>query len=62
MNREQEILELYFCGDDRRMKTIASIIGMTEMTVSRVIDRYFKGLIYFQIPETLIFHSKLNEI
>jgi DNA-directed RNA polymerase specialized sigma subunit len=60
--RNQRIIELFICGNDRRQKIIASTIGVSEMTVSNTIQSYFEGKITFDRGECLILHSAINYI
>ncbi len=59
-NKKQQILELYFCSNDRRFKVISEIVGSNQMTVSRVIQEYFDRKLEFQRGNYRVLHSSIN--
>jgi len=58
--QKQRILELFFCSDDRRLRVIGETLGVSESTVSKVVQDYFDKRIKFDRGNFLIYHSELN--
>jgi len=59
--KKQEVLKLYFNGNDRRLRIISNIVGCTEMSVSTIVGNKFTNHIEFEDDGFMIFHSELNE-
>jgi len=59
--KKQEVLKLYFNGNDRRLRIISEIVGCTAMSVSTIVGNKFANKIEFQDDGFMIFHSELNE-
>ncbi|WP_395073793.1 hypothetical protein [Flavobacterium sp.] len=45
--KKQQVIELFLCSDDRRLKTIATTLKSSPNTVSNIIQEYFDGSIEF---------------
>ena len=60
-NKKQRILELFFCSDDRRLKVISEIVGVSDSTVSKVIQDFYDKKIQFDRGNFLIYHSSINK-
>lgn len=60
--QKQRILELYLCGNDKRLAFIGSIIGCCSSAVSKVIQDYFDKKIPFYRGDFQILHSDINYI
>jgi len=60
--KKQEVLKLYFNGNDRRLRIISEIVGCTAMSVSTIVGNKFANKIEFQDDGYMIFHSELNEL
>lgn len=58
--KKQQILELYLCGNDPRLKTISECVNSTDNTVSKVIQSYFDKEIEFERGNYQILHSSIN--
>lgn len=59
---KQRILELYLCGNDKRINFISAITGNTRFTVSNVVQEYFDNKILFERGDYQILHSDINYI
>jgi len=59
--QKQRIIELFLCSDDRRLKTISSIVGVSEMTVSNVVQDFYDGKITFERGNFKIYNSEINK-
>jgi len=59
--QKQRIIELFLCSDDRRLKTIAVLVGVSEMTVSNVVHDFYDGKITFERGNFKIYNSIINE-
>ena len=59
-DQEQKALELFFCSDDRRLKVIAQIVGISDISVSRIIQDYYDKKIQFERGNFLYYHSSIN--
>lgn len=59
-NQEQRVLELFFCSDDRRLKVIGILVGISHQSVSRIIQDFYDNKIEFDRGNFLIYHSSLN--
>lgn len=58
--KKQQVIELFLCSDDRRLKTIASTLQSSPNTVSNIIQEYFDGAIEFERGNYKILHSSIN--
>ena len=58
--KKQEVLRLYFNGNDRRLRIISEIVGCTEMSVSTIVGNKFNNEIDFEDDGYFIFHSGMN--
>jgi len=59
--KKQEVLKLYFNGNDRRLRVISEIVGCTAMSVSTIVGHKFSNQIEFEDDGFMIFHSNLND-
>jgi hypothetical protein len=59
--RNQQVLELFLNGNDKRLRIISEIVGVTDKTVSTIIGKYYAGEIFFERKLEKIYHSKINE-
>lgn len=59
---KQRILELYLCGNDKRINFISAITGNTPFTVSNVVQDFFDKKIVFERGDYQILHSGINYI
>ena len=59
-NTKQQILELFFCSDDNRVKTIAETLNVSYHQVNTAIEDYFKGDLVFLRGNYTILHSEIN--
>ncbi len=58
--KKQQVIELFLCSDDIRLKTIASTLKSSPNTVSNIIQDYFDGFIEFERGNYKILHSSIN--
>lgn len=58
--QKQRILELFFCSDDRRLWVIGSVLGVSESSVSKVVQDYYDKKINFERGNFTILHSSIN--
>jgi len=58
--KKQEVLRLYFNGNDRRLRIISEIVGCTPMSVSTIVGNKFNHQIEFEDDCYFIFHSGMN--
>lgn len=59
-NKEQRVLELFFCSDDRRLKVIGQIVGISDQSVSKIIQDFYDKKIHFDRGNFLYYHSSIN--
>lgn len=59
-NQKQRTLELFFCSDDRRLKVIGELVGLSDSAVSRIIQDFYDKKIQFDRGNFLIYHSSIN--
>lgn len=59
--KKQQILQLYLCSNDRRLKCISDITNSSDGSVSKIIQEYFDGTIEFE-TDYFVYHSSLNNI
>jgi hypothetical protein len=60
MNKEKEILDLFFLGDNNNFHFIASIVDRSEMFVSQVVKNHYKTRIKYKKENLIILNSKIN--
>ena len=58
--KKQEVLRLYFNGNDKRLHVISEIVGCTPATVSTLVGKKFNNQIEFKDDGFFIFHSAMN--
>jgi hypothetical protein len=58
--KKQQILELYFCSDDRRLRVISEITHSSDNYVSNTVQDYFNKELVFERGNYKIYHSKIN--
>jgi hypothetical protein len=58
--KQQQVLELYFCSEDRRFITIGNVTGICITSVSRILQWHFDGKINYEKENYKIYHSKIN--
>lgn len=58
--RNREVLELFICGDDNRIRIISETLGISPDTASRIVGEYYEGKIVFEIPNYKILNSSIN--
>lgn len=58
--KKQQILELYLCSNDRRLKVISEITNSSDNSVSAIIQEYFDNNLDFERGNYKILHSKIN--
>lgn len=55
------ILDLYTCCPENQIKNIAAVVGLSNETVSRIIQKFYLGQIEYEKPNNLlILHSSIN--
>jgi predicted ArsR family transcriptional regulator len=59
-NTKQQILELFFCSDDNRIKTISETLNVSKHQIRIVIEDYFTGHFVFLRGNYTILHSEIN--
>jgi DNA-directed RNA polymerase specialized sigma subunit len=59
-NQKQRTLELFFCSDDRRLKVIGQLVGLSDSAVSRIIQDFYDKKLQFDRGNFLIYHSSIN--
>lgn len=59
--QKQQIIELFLCSNDKRLKVIAQIVGASESTVSDIIQKYYDKNIEFDRGNFIIYHSEINK-
>ena len=59
--KKQEVLKLYFNGNDKRLRIISEIVGCTAMSVSTIVGNKFNNEINFEDDGYFIFHSVMNK-
>jgi predicted ArsR family transcriptional regulator len=57
---KQQILELFFCSDDNRVRTIADTLNVSYHQVNTAIEDYFNGDLVFLRGNYTILHSEIN--
>lgn len=59
--QKQQIIELFLCSNDRRLKVIAQVVGVSEGTVSDIVQKYYDKKIEFDRGNFIIYHSAINK-
>jgi len=59
-NTKQQILELFLCSDDNRVKTISKTLNVSYHQVNTAIEDYFNGHLVFQRGNYTVLHSEIN--
>ncbi|MGV3695523.1 hypothetical protein [Flavobacterium sp.] len=60
--KKQRILELYLCGNDKRLAFISAITGSNPTMVSKIVQEHFDGTLFFERGDCYIMHSSINYI
>lgn len=56
----QQILELYLCSDDPRIKHISKLLGISESAVLTVLQAYTDKQIAFLGGRYVVYNSEIN--
>ena len=59
-NTKQQILELFLCSDDNRIKTISETLNVSKHQIRIVIEDYCNGHLVFLRGNYTILHSEIN--
>ena len=57
---KQQILELFFCSNDNRVRTICETLNVSNHQVKIAIEDYFKGDLVFVRGNYTVLHSEIN--
>lgn len=58
---QQRIIELFICSDYRRLWVIAEITNVSVPDVSKIIQKYYDGIIEFKRGNFKLLHSSINK-
>lgn len=58
--KKQQILELYFCSDDKRLKVISEISNSSDNYVSNTVQDYIDKKLILERGNYKVYHSKIN--